>query len=147
MKHPTPLTPTSAAKRAAFALVPILLAASFVGCASDQGYYSNGPYRGGPTTRVAASVGYSDDYVYYPAHETYYSSNRREYVYRNGNTWVRRPQPYGVTADVLIRTPNIRMDFHDSPEYHHDAIVKQYPRDWRYDRNRDGIDDRYQNRD
>jgi hypothetical protein len=143
MKHHTP-SPPATARRTGFVLLPLLLAAGFAGCASDQGYYSNSSYRGRPSTHVAAVATYNDDYVYYPAHETYYSRNRHEYVYRDGNAWVRRPQPNGVTADVLIQTPSVRLDFHDSPERHHDAVVKQYPRTWRYDRNRDGIDDRYQ---
>lgn len=144
MKHHTP-SPASAAKKASFALSSVLLAVGLFGCVADQPSYSNSPYRGPPPTRVAA-VSYSDDYVYYPAHETYYSRNRREYVYRSGNAWVRGPQPYGVTADVLIRTPSVRLEFHDSPEHHHAAVVKQYPRTWRYDRDHDGRDDRYQPR-
>src|SRR5678815_48512 len=34
-----------------------------------------------------------DDYVYYPGYEVYYSSNRRQYTYRDGGSWVSRPTP------------------------------------------------------
>lgn len=144
MKHHTP-SGLSAATRAALLLTPLLLGAGITGCVADRGYA--GSYAGAPTGRVAASVNYSDDYVYYPAHETYYSRNRHEYVYRDGTSWVRRPQPAGISADVLIRTPSVRLDFHDSPESHHDVIIKKYPRTWRPDRDHNGIDDRLENRD
>jgi hypothetical protein len=68
-----------------------------------------------------------DDYVYYPDYEIYYSSSRHQYAYLEGRTWVSRPAPRGVSVDVLLRSPSVRMDFHDSPANHHAAVVKQYP--------------------
>lgn len=69
-----------------------------------------------------------DDYVYYPDYEIYYSSSRHQYAYLEGRTWVSRPAPRGVSVNVLLRSPSVRMDFHDSPANHHAEVVKQYPR-------------------
>lgn len=80
--------------------------------------------------QVQATVPISDDYDYYPAYETYYSRNRHEYVYHDGNAWVRRPAPQNVKPEVLMAAPSVRMDFHDSPEQHHSTVVKTYPRNW-----------------
>jgi hypothetical protein len=71
-----------------------------------------------------------DDYVYYPGYQVYYSSSRHEYAYREGRAWVSRPAPRGVSVDVLLASPSVRMDFHDSPANHHAAVVKQYPKNW-----------------
>jgi hypothetical protein len=48
--------------------------------------------------------------------------------------WVTAPAPEGVSIDVLLASPSVRMDFHDTPEHHHAEIIKKYPRDWREDR-------------
>lgn len=73
-----------------------------------------------------------DDYEYYPNYEVYYSRNRHEYVYLDGGSWVRRPQPSGVTLDVLVHSPSVRLDFHDAPELHHSSVVRSYPRNWKH---------------
>ena len=83
-----------------------------------------------PTT-IQAPADAQDDYDYFPGYETYYSRNRREYVYRDNNAWVRRPMPRGVSADILMAAPSVRLDFHDSPERHHDNVLRSYPRDWK----------------
>jgi hypothetical protein len=51
-------------------------------------------------------------------------------VYRDGNTWVRRPEPRGITVDLLLAAPSVHVDFRDSPESHHSTVVKSYPRNW-----------------
>lgn len=112
-------------------IVCAALLLAVTGCESDGAYYSSSRSR--PSTQVV----YQDDYDYYPRYETYYSRTRHEYVYREGNSWVRRPQPRGVSAEVLVSAPRVRVDFHDSPEQHHAEIVKTYPHDWR-DTNYDG---------
>lgn len=71
------------------------------------------------------------DYDYFPGYETYYDRSRHEYIYRDGDAWVRKSKPRGVTADVLLAAPSARMDFHDSPERHHSAVVKTYPKTWK----------------
>jgi hypothetical protein len=81
--------------------------------------------------QVNAGVVVNDDFDYYPGYETYYNRTRHEYVYRDNNAWVHRATPPSeVKEDVLLRAPSVRMDFHDSPEAHHDAIAKSYPKNW-----------------
>ncbi len=90
------------------------------------------------TVQVNAGVAVNDEYDYYPAYETYYNRTRHEYVYRDGNAWVHRATPpRDVKAEVLLRAPNVRMDFHDSPEQHHETIVKTYPHNWVKDEHHD----------
>lgn len=72
-----------------------------------------------------------DDYVYYPQYEVYYSNSRHQYGYRDGNAWAWRPAPSHVSLNVLVASPSVRMDFHDSPEQHHAAVVRSYPRNWK----------------
>jgi hypothetical protein len=72
-----------------------------------------------------------DDYVYYPNYQVYYSTSRHQYAYLEGNAWVSRPAPRGVSVDVLLASPSVRMDFHDSPANHHAQVVRQYPKNWR----------------
>lgn len=79
-----------------------------------------------PRTQVVVS--YEDDYDYYPRYEVYYSRSRHEYVYLDGNAWVRRSEPLGVSIDLLLATPSVRMDFRDSPEKHHNSVIRSYPK-------------------
>jgi len=104
-----------------------ILAVLTAGCVTEQ----RSAYRVRPTVQVQAAVVFQDDYDYYPNYEIYYSRSRREYVYRDGNAWVRRPEPRGVTLDILLAAPSVRLDFHDAPEQHHNSVVKSYPRNWK----------------
>ena len=79
---------------------------------------------------VSASLMIDDDYDYYPRYEIYYSRRRNEYVYRDANAWVRRSDLRGITLAMLDSGPVVRMDFHDSPEFHHGSIVQSFPRNW-----------------
>ncbi len=72
-----------------------------------------------------------DDYVYYPNYECYYSVSRHQYAYREGNAWVSRPAPRGVSVNVVMASPSVKMNFHDSPAQHHAAVAKQYPKNWK----------------
>jgi len=83
-----------------------------------------------------------DDYVYYPGYEVYYSRNRRQYIYRDGRSWVSRPAPPRVSVDVLFASPSVRLDFHDHPSNHHPMIARQYPRQWRPPEQNHGRGDR-----
>jgi hypothetical protein len=83
-----------------------------------------------PPVRVETAVVVQDDYVYYPGYQVYYSSNRRQYVYLEGRSWVTRPAPPRVSVDVLFASPSVRLDFHDSPAIHHATVVRQYPKHW-----------------
>lgn len=98
------------------------------GCVTEQ----RGGYVRSPRIHAQAVVVVQDDYEYYPNYEVYYSRNRHEYVYLDGGSWVRRPQPSGVTLDVLVHSPSVRLDFHDAPELHHSSVVRSYPRNWKH---------------
>jgi len=101
-------------------LLPLL-----TGCVEhDEPRYRNEP------RPPAAQIVVVDDYDYYPSYGIYYSRNRHEYIYLDGNRWVRTSAPRGVTTKVLFASPQVRMDFHDSPEYHHPNVVHSYPKNW-----------------
>jgi hypothetical protein len=72
-----------------------------------------------------------DDYVYYPNYGVYYSSGRHQYAYLEGGAWVWAPAPSGVSVDILMASPSVRMDWHDSPEKHHAEMMQKYPKDWK----------------
>src|ERR1035441_8064173 len=112
------------AGKAGFLLGAVLLA-TLTGCVG----YVEGPRAGVQVEPYAFAV--QDDYVYYPNYECYYSVSRRQYAYREGNAWVARSAPRGVSVNVLLASPSVRMDFHDSPAQHHAAMVKQYPKNWK----------------
>jgi hypothetical protein len=84
----------------------------------------------GTPPAVETTAVMQDDYVYYPGYDVYYNSNRRQYAYLEGGAWVSRPAPCGVPVDVLLASPSVRMDFHDSPAQHHAVMVQKYPRKW-----------------
>ena len=92
--------------------------------------YVDGPRAGVYVEPPMVGVVMEDDYVYYPSYECYYSVSRHQYAYRDGRNWVSRPAPRGVSVNVLLASPSVRMDFHDSPAQHHAAVVKQYPKNW-----------------
>lgn len=117
----------------------LLLTGLFAGCASDTGYYRSDYYGDRPIGYDGRrTVVYEDDYDYYPGYEVYYARNRHEYVYRDGNRWVRSTTFPRANSQILFSSPSVRVEFRDSPERHHDSVVRRYPRDWRYDRDRDG---------
>ncbi|MEO6993863.1 MAG: hypothetical protein ABI273_09560 [Lacunisphaera sp.] len=87
-----------------------------------------GPERTSYRASGSGTVIVQDDYDYYPGDEVYYNNTRHVYVYREGNSWVNRPQPpHGWVRNA----PSVRVDFHDAPERHHADVVKSYPRNWR----------------
>ncbi len=101
---------------------------------------------------VQASLMVEDDYDYYPRYEIYYSRHRNEYIYRDASAWVRRSDLQGITLAMLESGPVVRMDFHDSPEFHHSGIVQRFPRNWEQpgrnhnDKNRHRDDERDEKR-
>ena len=100
------------------------LAVSLTGCVT----YVDRPAQGSVYVAPDATFAVVDDYVYYPDYECYYSVSRHQYAYREGGGWVARPAPRGVSVSVLLASPSVRMNFHDSPANHHAVVVKQYPR-------------------
>jgi hypothetical protein len=80
---------------------------------------------------VAPSVVVQDNYVYYPGYGIYYNSVRRQYAYLQGGVWIWAPAPGGVSVEVLLASPSVNMNFHDSLANHHAATLRMYPRNWK----------------
>ena len=116
-------------------VIGFLLSGAVLGALTGCGGYEDGPrggaaYVGPPPGYVESTAAVAPDYVYYPGYEVYYSSNTRQYVYRDGHSWVTRGAPPRVSAQVLSASPSVRLDFHDSPALHHAEVVRQYPKHW-----------------
>ena len=71
-----------------------------------------------------------DDYVYYPRYQMYYGSRSGRYYYQDGPAWVAHPVPRGVSLNVLVASPSVRVDFHDGPAAHHSHVSRTYPQHW-----------------
>ena len=84
-----------------------------------------------PPVVVAPVVVVQDDYVYYPDYGVYYNSGRHQYYYLRGDAWVWAPAPEGVSVDVLLASPSVHMDWHDSPANHHKEMAQKYPKNWK----------------
>lgn len=106
----------------------VLVAAVLIALAGCVGYV-NAPRAGAEPAGVTLAA--PDNYLYYPNYEIYYSSTLHQYAYLDGGAWVSRPQPGGVSVNVLLASPSVRMDFHDAPSNHHAAIARQYPKNWK----------------
>jgi hypothetical protein len=109
----------------------VALIGALTGCVGyvDGPRYGRG-YPPPPPAYVGGGVVMQDDYVYYPGYQVYYSSNRRQYIYQDGRSWVSRPAPPRVSVDVLFASPSVRVDFHDAPAIHHASVVQTYPKNW-----------------
>ncbi len=105
------------------------LLTTLTGCVGYVDGPRTGVYAAPPV--VETSVVVEDDYVYYPNYEIYYSSSRHQYAYLEGGAWVSRPAPRGVSVDVLLASPSVKMNFHDSPANHHAEVTRQYPKNWK----------------
>ena len=95
-----------------------------------------------PVVAVAAPsvVVAQDNYVYYPSYGVYYNTSRHQYACLDGGAWVTRSAPLGVSAGVLLASPSVQMDFHDSPANHHADMVRKYPKSYKaagHDEHRD----------
>jgi hypothetical protein len=84
-----------------------------------------------PPAVGAPAVVVQDDYVYYPDYGIYYNSGRHQYAYLQDGAWVTASTPYGVTPDVLLASPSVQMNWHDSPEKHHAEMMQRYPKNWK----------------
>jgi hypothetical protein len=84
-----------------------------------------------PVVVVAPAVVVQDNYVYYPSYGIYYNGGRHQYAYLQGGAWVWAPAPSGVSVDVLLASPSVNMNFHDSLANHHPATLRMYPRNWK----------------
>lgn len=108
-------------------LACVALVGTLTGCVA----YADRPAQGSVYVEPYATFAVEDDYVYYPNYECYYSVSRHQYAYREGNAWVARPAPRGVSVNVLLASPSVKMNFHDSPAQHHATVAKQYPKNWK----------------
>jgi len=89
---------------------------------------------------IAVQPGYTDDYIYHPDSEVYYSPTRRDYVYLDGGRWEHHGAPprYWNQSGVLVH-----LNFGGGdPWVHHRDVIRRYPRNWRdrdhdHDRDRD----------
>jgi hypothetical protein len=108
--------------------VGLVVCAALLGTLTGCVGYVNGPSGG---AYVAPAVAVQDDYVYYPSYGVYYSTSRGQYAYQENGGWVNAPAPRGVSVDVLLASPSVKMNFHDAPANHHAAVVQQYPKNWK----------------
>ncbi len=115
------------ASRTAGLVLGTVLLGALTGCVA----YVDRPAQGSVYEDNSATFLVQDDYVYYPNYECYYSSSRHQFAYRDGRNWVSRPAPRGVTVNVLLASPSVKMNFHDAPAQHHAAVAKQYPKNWK----------------
>jgi hypothetical protein len=113
------------ASPAGFALGSALMV-TLTGCVG----YIDGPRASVYVPPPAVEVVVQDNYVYYPTYGIYFNSYRNQYAYMEGGAWVSRPEPVGVSVNVLLASPSVRMNFHDSPANHHAEMARQYPRNW-----------------
>ena len=123
----TSLTKT---KPAGFVLAALLLAA-LSQCAVNADAQSVGIIINPPIVVAPPVVVVQDDYLYYPGYAIYYNTYRHQYAYLNDGAWVWVPAPQGVTVEVLLASPSVHMDFHDSLASHHKEMIEKYPRNWR----------------
>jgi hypothetical protein len=80
-----------------------------------------------PVVVAAPAVVIVDDFIFYPNYAIYFNSSRHQYAYLEGGAWIFAAAPVGVTIDVLVASPSIHMDWHDSPANHHSEMIKKYP--------------------
>jgi hypothetical protein len=120
--------------KAGFVLGAVLLAAL-----TESAGYADGlriginlaPVVVAPPVIVAPAVVVQDDYDYYPSYGVYYNLGRHQYYYLRDGAWVWAPAPEGVTAEVLLASPSVHMDWHDSPANHHKEMLQKYPKNWK----------------
>jgi hypothetical protein len=78
---------------------------------------------------VATQPVYTDDYVYYPDYEVYYSPTHRDYVYWDGGRWTHHRNP---PRSWNRNSVSVHLNFSSGdPWMQHDNIRRQYPRNWR----------------
>jgi hypothetical protein len=126
--HPTiPTRFPHAAHTGRFALSLICIGL-IAGCATDDGYYGDS----GRAVRVVQET----TYVYYPDYEVYYDNANRDYIYYDGRSWITTRRPRREWGRNFSRSPSVHLEFHDAPSFHHNDVVRRYPRHWRPDNSR-----------
>jgi hypothetical protein len=124
-------------KHLATGRIGLVLCSSLLGALTGCVGHVSGPPQGNVYVEPPSTFTYVENgvvvppgYVYYPDYQVYYSGNTRQYTYLEGRSWVSRTAPPRVSTGVLLRSPSVRLDFHDSPALHHAAVVRQYPKHW-----------------
>lgn len=122
-------------KRTNWSKIGLVLGAALLGAGTGCVGYVDRPREGRaygqpPPVFLDGGATVQDDYIYYPGYQVYYSSHRHQYTYQDGRSWVSRPTPPRVSAEVLFASPSVRLGFHDSPSIHHASVVRQYPKHW-----------------
>ena len=76
----------------------------------------------------------SETFIYYSRYEVYQNTRNREYVYWEGQRWVRSPLPPAtITVATLQQSPVVKLTLEESPERSHPKTRLNYPSDRRND--------------
>jgi len=83
------------------------------------------------SAQLQAVRGRAPSYVYFARYEIYFERTLRQYTYVEGNAWVTRSEPPpGVPVALLEASPSVALNYSDTPQRHHAAVVSSYPRNW-----------------
>ena len=107
----------------------LVVLAMLAGCADSPPWSSTSKV---PTNgQLQAALGRKSSFVYFTSYEIYYDRNYSQYTYWDGSVWITGTEPpQGISTDLLLASPSVVMNFHDAPEWHHAAVVRNYPRNW-----------------
>jgi hypothetical protein len=99
------------------------------GCADSPPWAASS--RRPTATQIRVALERGENYLYFPGYAVYQDRAEGEFIYREDGVWVtRRAPPAWVPLEVLLASPSVPMDFHDTPDRHNDEVVQAYPRNW-----------------
>src|SRR5688572_13107112 len=82
----------------------VILLSTLGGCVTHvDGPRTGSVYVESPRETVIVT---SDDYVYYPDYEVYYSRRHHHYIYQERGSWVSYREPRHVSVRVLVASPS-----------------------------------------
>jgi hypothetical protein len=90
--------------------------------------YVDGPRAGVHVAPPAVEAGVQDNNACHSSHGIYFRSYN-QYAYMKVGAWASRPKPVGVSIDILLASPSVRIDFHDSPA-NNSMEISRHPRNW-----------------
>ena len=111
-------------------VVGAVLLMAVAGCADTPawGGWSSHP----SVAQLQKGRGIQPNWVYYPAYEVYHSANYEQYVFREHDFWVTRPELVApLTLEKLRASPSVAVSFQDAPARHHTEVSRIFPRNWR----------------
>ena len=91
-------------------LLSAALVGMLVGCAgtANRSSHQVGGATPPPPAHVQSAAGVLQaDYILYPAYRVYHSPRQRHVVFLEGNSWVTRDKPSGVSTAVLLASPSV----------------------------------------